>query len=162
MKNFKIEFKWAITFIIAQLAWMYLEKATGLHDEHVAKHLIYTNLFAVIAISVYILALRDKKIHFFNGTMSWKQGFISGIVISAIIAGLSPLSQYIISTYITPDYFENIIAYSVENGKMTSENAQAYFNLKSYMMQSASGALAMGVVTAAIVAIFLKSKNKTN
>ena len=158
MKKIKIEFKWAVIFILAQLVWMYIEKATGLHDEHIAKHLIYTNLFALIAISIYILALRDKKLHFFNGAMNWKQGFISGIVISTIVAVFSPLTQYIISTYITPDYFTNIIAYSVENGKMTLENAQAYFNLKSYMLQSAFGALAMGVVTAAIVAFFVKSK----
>lgn len=159
MKNFKIEFKWAIIFILAQLGWMYLEKASGLHNEHIDQHLIYTNLFAIVAIVLYVLALRDKKLHFFKGTMNWKQGFISGIVISVIIAVMSPLTQYIISTYITPDYFENIIAYSVENGKMTPENAKAYFNLKSYMLQSAFGALAMGVVTSAVVAFFVKSKN---
>ena len=65
MKNFKIEFKWAITFIIAQLAWMYLEKATGLHDEHVAKHLIYTNLFAVIP-SVYTFWRYETRKYIFS------------------------------------------------------------------------------------------------
>jgi len=45
---------------------------------------------------------------------------------------------------------------------MNLENAQAYFNLKSYMIQSAFGALAMGVVTAAVVAFFMKSKTTTN
>ena len=158
MKKFKIEFKWAIVFVAAQLVWMYLEKAVGLHDERIAEQLIYTNLFGIVAIVVYVLALRDKKRHFFKGTMNWKQGIVSGIVISAIIALLSPLTQYLISSYISPDYFKNIIAYSVENGKMTLENAQGYFSLKSYMIQSAFGALAMGVVTSAIVAFFLKSK----
>jgi len=80
MKNFYIELKWAAIFVCALFVWMYIEKLTGLHDVHIAKHLIYTNLFAIIAIAIYVLALRDKKQHFYNGLMSWKQGFISGIV----------------------------------------------------------------------------------
>lgn len=159
MKNVRIEFKWALILTLTQLVWMYLEKTIGLHDEHIAQHLIYTNLFAFIAILIYVLGLRDKKKTFFNGRMSWKQGLISGIIISAIVALLSPLTQYVISTYITPDYFTNIIAFSVENGKMTLENAKGFFNLRSYMVQGVFNALAMGVVAAAIVAFFVKSKN---
>lgn len=162
MRNFKIEFKWALIFIAALLVWMYIEKATGLHDTYIAQHLIYTNLFALIAISVYVLALRDKKLHFFNGKMNWKQGMISGVIISIIVALLTPLAQYIINTYISPAYFDNMIAYAVENGKMTSQNAQAFFNLKSYILQSTFFALAMGVVTSAIASFFIKSKNTTN
>jgi len=144
---------------MAHLAWMYFEKAIGLHDEHIGQHAIYTNLFAIIAITIYVLALRNKNSDFFNGSMNWKQGFISGIILSVFIAIISPLVQYIISTYVTPEYFQNIIDYAVENGKMTRENAEGYFNLKSYMLQSAFGALAMGVVTSAVVAFFVKNKN---
>lgn len=162
MKNFRIEFRWALIYSMAHLAWMYLEKAIGLHGEHIGQHAIYTNLFGIIAILIYVLALRNKKTDFFNGTMNWKQGFISGIILSVFIAVMSPLAQYIISNYITPDYFQNIIAFAVENGKMTLENAQGYFNLKSYMLQSAFGALAMGLVTSAVVAFFVKSKTPSN
>lgn len=161
MKNFKIEFKWALIFVLALLVWMGIEKAVGLHDEYIDQHHIYTSLFAIVAIVIYVFALRDKKQRFFNGNMNWKQGFISGIVISVLVALVSPLTQYLVSTVISPEYFDNIIAYSVENGKMNLENAQAYFNLKSYMIQSAFGALSMGIVTAAIVAFFIKSKNTT-
>lgn len=159
MKNFRIEFRWALIFSMAQLAWMYFEKAIGLHDEHIGQHAIYTNLFAIIAIIIYVLALSNKKNDFFYGAMNWKQGFISGIVLSVFIALISPLVQYIINTYITPEYFQNVIDFAVENGKMTRENAEGYFNLNSYMLQGAFGALAMGVVTSAIVAFFVKSKN---
>lgn len=159
MRNFQIEFRWSLIFSMALLIWMFLEKMVGLHDEHIGKHAIYTNLFAIIEIIIYVLALRDKKQNYFNGSMNWKQGFISGIVISVFVAILSPLTQYIISTYITPDYFQNIIDYAVENGKMTRENAEGYFNLNSYMLQRAFGALAMGVVTSAAVAFFVKNKN---
>jgi len=162
MKNFQIEFRWALIFSIAQLFWTYLEKAVGLHDEHIGQHAIYTNLFAIIAIILYVLALRNKKNDFFKGSMNWKQGFVSGMILSVFIAIMSPLVQYIISTYITPDYFQNVIDFAVENGKMTIENAQGYFNLKSYMLQSAFGALAMGLVTSAVVAFFVKSKTQSN
>lgn len=108
---------------------------------------------------MYFLALKNKKQSFFNGLMNWKQGFISGMVLSVFIAILSPLAQYVISTYITPEYFNNVIEYAVESKKMTLKNAQGYFNLNSYMLQSAFGALAMGLVTSAAVAFFVKSKN---
>ena len=158
MSKFQIEAKWALIFTIAALLWMLLEKSLGWHDELISKHAIYTNLFAVVAIAIYALALVDKKKNFYNGTMSWTQGFISGTVLSVIIAILSPLAQYITHDIITPSYFDNAIAYATENNRMTKDAAETYFNLKSYILQSIFGALAMGVVTSAIVALFVRSK----
>lgn len=49
----------------------------------------------------------------------------------------------------------------MEQGHYDSvEDAQAYFNLESYMVQSTVGALMMGIVTSAIVAVFVRSKSK--
>lgn len=158
MKKFGIEIKWGIIFTLALLLWMFFEKSMGWHDEHIAKHSIYTNFFAIIAIGLYVLALLDKRKNFYDGKISWSQGFISGIVVSVIVALLSPLAQYITSEFITPAYFENVINYAVETGNMTRENAEAYFNLKSYILQSFFMALVMGVVTSAIVAWFVKKK----
>ena len=90
--------------------------------------------------------------------MTWFQGLASGVVLCVVIAILSPLSQYITHEFITPDFFKNAINYAVENNKMTQENAEIYFSLKSYMLQSAFGALGMGVVTSAIVALFVRKK----
>lgn len=84
------------------------------------------------------------------------QGFISGLIITIIVTVFSPLTQYIISTIITPDYFTNVINYSVSQGMMTQTEAEEYFNLKSYMIQVLIGTPIMGVVTAAIVAIFTR------
>ena len=62
---------------------------------------------------------------------------------------------------ITPEYFPNVIAYSVETGFYNSrEEAEAYFNLQNYMMQSTIGAFIMGVITSVIVAFFVRSKVK--
>lgn len=158
MKNFAIEIKWGIIYIVASLLWMMLEKAVGLHDVHIDKHPMYTMLFLIVAILIYTLAIRDKKKNFFKGEMTWKQGFVSGIVMTIVAAILTPLMQYITSAFITPDFFKNAIAYAVEHGKVTQEQAESYFNMKSYIMQATFGTLSFGVVISAISAYFNKSK----
>lgn len=156
MNKFKIEIKWSIIFIIMMLLWMVMERIVGLHDVHIDKHAIYTNFVAIPAIIVYVLALLDKRKNFYDGKMTYMQGFISGIIISIIVTIFSPLTQYITSTIITPDYFANVINYSVSQGMMTQTEAEEYFNLKSYMIQVLIGTPIMGIVTAAIVAIFTR------
>lgn len=158
MKNIKIEIKWAIIFAIMSLLWMVLEKAVGLHDAHIDKHVIYTNFIAIPAIAVYVFGLLDKRKNFYHGKMTYLQGFISGLIITAFVTVLSPLTQYITSTFITPDYFQNAIAYRVSSGKTTQEAAEAYFNLESYIIQGLIGAPIMGLLTTAIVSIFTQKK----
>ncbi len=158
MKKFAIEIKWGIIFTLIALLWMVLEKSAGLHDLFIAKHAIYTNFFAIPTIAVYVFALLDKRKNFYNNKMSWLDGFLCGLVISVIVTILSPLSQYITVTFITPEYFPNAIKYAVESGKMTQEDADKYFNLSSYIMQSALGGLLMGAITSAVVALFVRKK----
>ena len=159
MKKIKIEIKWAIIFVVMTLIWMVLEKLVGLHDEHIDKHPIYTNFIAIPAIAIYVFALLDKRKNFYKGAMTYKQGFITGLIITAIVTVLSPLTQYITSTIITPEYFPNMINYSVETGKLTQEAAEEYFNLKNYLLQVIIGTPLMGILTTAIVAIFTRKKS---
>jgi hypothetical protein len=160
MKKYQIELKWALVFVGMTLIWMIGEKLLGYHSEKIAQHEVITNFIAIPAIAVYVFALLDKKKNFYNGQMNYLQGFISGIIISVIVAAISPLTQYLTSVVISPEYFPNIIKYSVDNGKATQAEAISYFNLKSYITYGVIGALGMGAVTSAIVAIFVKSKNK--
>ena len=162
MNKFKIEIKWAIIFIVMMLLWMVLERLTGLHDVHIDKHPIYTNFVAILAILVYVLALLDKRKNFYNGVMSYKQGFMAGLIITLIVTAFSPLTQYITSTIISPEYFTNVINYSVNEGLMSQTEAEEYFNLKSYLVQVIIFTPIMGIVTTAIVAIFTKSKANNN
>jgi hypothetical protein len=73
---------------------------------------------------------------------------------------LSPLGQLITHYVISPEYFSNVIKYSVESGLQIRVEAEEYFNLKNYIVQSTIGAPLMGIVTSAIVAFFLKSKSE--
>lgn len=158
MNKIAIEIKWGIFFTISGLLWMFLEKSLGWHDELIGKHPIYSMMFSIVAIAIFVLALRDKKINYFQNKMDWKQGFLSGCIVSLVVTILSPISQYITSEVISPNYFQNAINYAVENKTMTLESAQAFFNLKSYMFQAAFGGISMGIVTSAIVAFFMKTK----
>ena len=88
--------------------------------------------------------------------MTYKEGLISGLIISVVVALLTPLSQWITNTYITPDYFENAINYAIEHKDETRETAKKTFNLQTYMWMSFVFALVIGAVTSAIVAIFTR------
>jgi hypothetical protein len=159
MKNVKIELKWAIIFTVVALLWMVLEKFFGLHDKYLDYHRYLTNLFAIPAIVVIVMALKDKKKSFYEGEISYKQGLISGIIISVFIALFSPASQWITSFVITPEYFSNVIKHSVELGYFkTTAEAEANFNYQNYAIQGAIGALIMGILTTAIAMIFIRRK----
>jgi len=158
MNKYKIEIKWAFIFTIMMLAWMFLEKSFGLHDVHIDKHAIYTNVVAILAIAVYVFALLDKRKNFYNGKMTYMQGFISGLIISLVVTIFSPLTQYITSEIISQDYFANIIKYTVEQREMNQAEAENFFNLKSYIGQVLIATPIMGIITSAIVAIFTRKK----
>jgi len=91
--------------------------------------------------------------------MNYKQGLISGTILSVIIALLSPLTQWVTSFVITPEYFPNVIKRSVEIGYFkTTAEAEANFNYQNYAIQGAIGALVMGIVTTASAMIFIRTK----
>lgn len=162
MKKFSIEIKWGIMFSLIAMVWMIGEKSFGLHDAHISKQLLYTNLFGLVVIVIYSLALLDKKKNFYHGQMDFKQGFISGALLSLVIAILSPLTQYIIYTYITPQYFSNMIVYFTEHKFKTREQAEALFSINSYILQGFSGTLCLEVITGALVAFAVQTKKNTN
>ena len=158
MKKFSIEITWSLIFIVMMLLWMLMEKLTGLHDVNIDMHPIVTNLVAIPAILIYVLALLDKRKKYYGGSMTYLQGFTTGVIMTVIITLFTPLIQYITSVYITPDYFTNVIAYTVEKGEMSQEEAEEYFNLSNYMIMSLYGSFIMGLITTSIVAIFTKKK----
>lgn len=158
MKSIVTEIKWAIAFVFMTLLWITFEKFGGFYTTRLEYHAIVTNFIAIPAILVYVLALMEKKRKDFSGTMTYKQGLISGLIITAIVTAISPLTQYLVSVVIAPEYFPNVIAMSVKEGKMTLQEANDYFNLKSYIIQGLIGAPIMGTITTLIVAFFVKSK----
>ena len=162
MKNYAIELKWAVNYSIASILWMIFEKTVGWHDQLLSKQILYTNLFVFVAMTIYVLALLDKKNKDYNGIITWKQGFISGMMLSFIIAAFSPIVNYIIYTYITPGYFDKMINLIMTEKKQTLAHVSALYNMKSFIIQGISNGLSMGVTFGAIIAYFIKTKTIKN
>lgn len=156
MNKIKTEAKWAIYFVLMMIGWMLLERLTGLHSKHIEKHEIFTNFIAIPAITIYVLALLDVRRNKYDGNMTYGQGFLSGLIITLIVTLFSPLVQYLTSELISPDFFANMTELAVSKGKMNQADAEAFFNLRSYMLQVLVGTPMMGIVTTAIVAIFTR------
>ena len=161
MNQYKLEIKWGFVFIAMTLTWMLLERLVGLHSTHIDKHPIYTNFILLPALAIYVLALRDKRDHFYKGNITFTEGFITGMFITLVVTFLTPLSQVIIIKIITPHFFSNVIEYAVANNKMSLEEANAYFSLRNYISQSLLGAPIMGSITSGLVAFFMRSKDKS-
>ncbi len=157
MKKFSIELKWGFLFFLSGLAWMVLEKSLGWHDRLIEQHATYTLLYAPLAIFIYVIALWEKKKKTYRGRMTFLQGFLSGLVITLVVVLLTPLSQYISHSLISPNYFANIIQLTVTAGEKTLQEAEAHFNLMNYTTMSVFFAAGMGLLTTVVVMIFMKS-----
>lgn len=156
--KYQLEIKWALIFTSMLLLWMLGERLTGLHDVYIDKHPVWTNLVMVPAITVYVLALLDKRKKAYGGVMNYKQGFLTGVWITGFVTLLSPLSQWLTTTVISPDYFTNVAAYSVEQKMMTAAEAAEYFSLSNYIKQTIIFTPVMGVITTAVVALFTRKE----
>lgn len=155
----KFEVMWAIYFIATLILWMVFEKAVGLHDVHFDKHENVSYVFSIFAIGIYIFYMKAKRKQLANN-VNYLNLLYGGIITSIGVAILTPLAQYIINVYISPDFFQNAINFTVENNKKSLEEAEAYFNLSNYIMISTIFSLVMGIVTSAIVAIFFRKPIK--
>lgn len=158
MNNYKLEIRWGIIFSVAMLLWLFIERMVGLHSTYIAHHANWTYLFAIIAVVIYVLALRQKRYKELHGQMTWKQGFMSGLGITVVVTLLTPLTQWLAHSFVSPHFFTNMAHHAVNSGMLSEPQALQYFSLQNYMVQSVIGALIMGVATSAVVALFVRSK----
>ena len=160
MEKFKIEIKWALLASIAYMLWIYLEKLLGWHNQKIKFQPIFTMLFGFVTLLIYILALKEKKESYFNNTINWKQGFLSGAILSLFIALFTPVVTYLSFEYISPTFFSNFINYKVTQTKMSIADAQKYFSLSNYIYTSTFSSLSNGIVIGAVVSYFIKNKEQ--
>ena len=158
LQNLKLEIQWAAIFSISSLLWFIIEKLSGLHDKQVDQQMTIAYFFSIPAILIYYFAIKNKKKTVFKGTMTWRQGVVSGVFISAFVAVFSIVVNYICFEFISPNYFTNISNHFVAIKSMSVSDAQSYFTLENYIIEGVFGALSTGVVTSAIVAFFLQTK----
>ena len=159
MKKFAVEIKWGIRYAFLWILWLFIEKSSGYYEAKISDHALYSLLFTVVTIFVYFVAIKEKKKDFFKDNMSWKQGCVTGIFLTIVMAILTPFCQIIFHKAIAPEFFPNMIEFSISKGN-SKEVAENYFNLSSYILQSIFGTLSFGVVLSAVVALFLQTKTK--
>jgi multisubunit Na+/H+ antiporter MnhB subunit len=141
--------------------WMFIEHSVGLHSTHIDKHPFITVFIMVPTLLIFILMMRDKRKNRLSGSMNYLDAFVSGLILTTFITLMAPLSQWVISTFITPDYFEHAIQYTLKKNMMSEIVAREYFKLSNYIKQSVMGALITGIITSVIVSLFLNNAGKT-
>ncbi|MDX2033082.1 MAG: DUF4199 domain-containing protein [Blastocatellia bacterium] len=152
-----MELKWGLLFSLSTLVWALIEKLGGFHDARLEQHPWFSMLFMIPAVAIYYFAVRNKRASQ-GGTIDFKQIFMFGLAVSVIVAVLSPLLQWVTHRVISPNYFANIIQLSVSTGRMTQQQAEAFFNLNSYIIQSSIFALVAGVVTTLVLAALMQTR----
>lgn len=161
MEKFKIEFKWASIFTGINLIWIYIEKYLGLHNEYIDYHSI-VSLVMLIPLSLCIfMSLSQKRQDYYNGKMTWQKAFLSGSLLSLLVAGLSPGPIYVMTQYVSPDFFEIARNASAERG-VNQEITKQLFNLNTYISQAIMFYLAFGVMISAIVGLIVQKKSRQN
>ena len=159
-RHFKIELKWAIIYTIMFLVWILLEKTLGWHEEGTANKQWLTLFFLPFAIAMYWLAMKETRRRVYKKVITWRQCFMSGVLMAVFVAMLSPIAVYVIQNFITPENFETVANKSVTNTLLKIEQANDLLNIDNYRWQTAIGAFGIGVITALISASILKTVNK--
>lgn len=153
----KYAIKWGLIFVGVLWLWMLFEKAMGWHGPKIEFHSLFTKLFSILAVAIYVLAFLDKRKKV-QGPMRWKHGFLFGLGITLVVTILNPLSLWIDGYVISPEYYTNAIHSAVASGRLNQEEAESYFSLKNFIIQGTFSGLIMGVITAAVVALFIQKK----
>ncbi len=163
MTNFRIEIRYAVLISLLMLLWLSLEYMIGLHDKYVAYHPYITMLALVIPIVCSRFAIRDKTEEL-SGKITFKQAFLTGFLIAFFAAVLSVPSQILFHKLINPDFFDTMITYAMKRAEglnldvnKAREEAQLYFNLTSYIIQSGLGTLVFGSIIALVLAWRMKT-----
>lgn len=163
IKQYRTEIKWALIIIVTTWTWMAMERLCGLHDQYIADARFYTNFFIIPFIILYLLALIDKQKHDYNGRITFRQGFKTGIVLTILLTILSPFTQYVTTTIVSPHFFHNAIELVVSQGVLPENEAREFFSLGNYIRHSLFTTLLFGIFVTSFVAIITPkiSGNKT-
>lgn len=159
MKKFEIEFKWALYFTAFNMLWLSLEKYFGWHDEAIQLHIFYSLIIIVPQSILYYFALTDKKKKYFNNNITWQQAFLSGGILSLLIAGLSPATVYYMHTFLSPNFIDLATHNFLENGGK-EESVKSFHSLEAYIKNSILFNVSLGIVISGIVALFIQSSKK--
>ena len=150
----------ALTFI-----WLMLEYLVGLHDKYIEYHSVVTMFAILIPVVFAYLGMKRKRDVDYDGLVTFGLMFRTGIIITIFTALMMIPLQFAFHYLINPAFFDNMIHHSVEhaianeqNPQKAFEDARAYFNIRSYVMQTVVGTLILGTILSVIYSFILSRK----
>jgi FtsH-binding integral membrane protein len=157
MQRLSIEIRYAFFISASTFIWLMLEYLLGFQDEYVSFHPVVSMVVLIFPIAFTFVALRKKRDEYYEGVITFGQAFQSGIIIAIICAVFTVPIQYIFHYAINPRFFDVMIEESIKkainNGKNFTDarqQAEAYFNITSYIIQSVVGTLIIGLLLSAL------------
>jgi hypothetical protein len=158
-----------IAIALATFLWICLEFIFGMHDKYIDYHMYVTNLAYIIPVIGVHWAVKRRYYAQPPGEFQIKDGLMSGVIVGVTAAFLTLPLLWIFFTYINPDFFGNMIAVSAKKAIMSGGNsivaiqdAQEYFQLSSYLIQSFTSMLMLGVLISLMVSFRLIKKGIVN
>lgn len=148
------------------MVWLFLSYYLGMHDGGLVM-IQWMTLFAVlISVIGYLLALRSLTRTF--PEIQYLEGIRSGAIIAGVAAVIAALAQVIYFQWINPGRTDQMVeltrAYYLESGlsendaNQFAEGARKTFGMTSYIIQSALGAIIIGMMSTAIMMLFLRRR----
>lgn len=157
--------KWGALTALFMFFWITLEFAIGLHTEYIAYHPVVTLVALLIPLLCLYWGLREEK-RKAPAAFNFSRALITGLLISSVAAILGMLGQWAFHLWINPDFFDSQIAYAESKALsqgidvlVARREAEVYFSLHSYLLQTLGGALIGGAVASAILAFFMRNRN---
>lgn len=149
--------RFGIIFALMQFAWLIGEYLVGLQTTYIDQHVHYTNLILLPSVAIMVWGLFARRAEL-GGELSYLQALGQGLGTGVTVGLLSIGVQYLFFTYINPQFFADFRDYAVDQGAMSAPAAEAYFSRTSYAIQAALFAPVGGILTNAVVGLFLKTR----
>ena len=158
----KTALKWGFLTALLIFLWLTLEYLVGIQTDYIAFHPVITLLTLLIPLLCLYYGLREEKLKD-PRQFSFSKGLLTGLLISGVAAVVGVVGQWAFHTWVNPDFFNSMITYQESKALaqgidvlVARREAEAYYSLESYLLQSIGGALIGGAVVSAILAFFMR------
>lgn len=160
----KTALKWGFLTALFSFMWLSLEFAVGIQTDYIAFHPVITLLALLIPLLCLYYGLREEKLSDPAG-FTFSKGLLTGVSISIVAALFSVVGQWVFHTWVNPDFFNNMITFRESRALaqgidvlVARREAEAYFSMESYLLQTVGGVLIGGAVISAILAFFMRRR----
>lgn len=153
------ELKWALIYFVLLIAYLFAGKLLGVFSQNIDKHGIFSTLFIIPTIVIYVLAIREKRKKHYHNVLTYWKGVKSALILTFFMVLLGTVTPSI-ATAIAPEYYENSISYAVERGDFTQEQAEEFYNPGTRTKNEIIGTTVFGIILSLIIPLFTIKKKK--